>query len=302
MNAIDRLIGLAGLKGTLDLHCRLEGDWSLDHPPLPPGEAAYHIVLRGECRLELPDSSVRHLSAGQILLLPHGMAHELRGGSGRGEVLRDTSGWLPRLRLGRPDEGLDMLCGRFLHAPGATLFAALPEQVLVQFPAPGDGDPLGALVGLLRGEAEEERPGTGAVIDALSSALFTLILRAYLAQQQDLSGVVALLLDRRLGRAASALLEDLARNWTVDELARQARMSRSTFMRRFALLVSMSPLALLTRLRLERARALLLGSSLGAGAIALEVGYQSQGSFTRAFRQAFGVAPGQFRQAARTVR
>lgn len=195
-----------------------------------------------------------------------------------------------------------MLCGHFLHAPGTTLFAALPEQMLVQFPAASNSGPLDVLVGLLRGEAQEERTGTGAVIDALSSALYHPDTPRLPGAAAGFSGVVALLFEWRLGQLASAPLEDLARDWTVDELVRQASMSRSTFMRRFARLASMSPRALLTRLRLERARALLLGSNLGVGAIALEVGYQSQGVFTRALRQTFGAAPGRFCQAARTGR
>nr|GFC01267.1 hypothetical protein [Tanacetum cinerariifolium] len=44
-------------------------------------------------------------------------------------------------------------------------------------------------------------------------------------------GSLALLSDRRLGRAWQAMLEDPAHDWSIEALAEQASMSRATFMR-----------------------------------------------------------------------
>ena len=299
MTPLDRLIALAAVQGTLDLRCQLHGSWQLDHPQLPSGEAAYHIVLGGECRLLLPDGRDLPLRAGQLLLLPHGSSHILSHGEGTpGRPRQDRFGALPRVRIGRGTNGLDMLCGHFHHASASPLFAALPAVLLLQMPA---NSSLAALVELLRREAESAQQGARSVIDHLSGALFTLILRTYLEQQPMLSGALALLTDKRLAKAWQAMLDEPARAWSVSELAGLANQSRATFARTFTSLAGVSPGAMLTRLRMERARLLLRTSNMNLNAVALEVGYDSPAAFSRAFRQCHGEAPGRYRQAGQSV-
>lgn len=299
MTPLDRLIALAAVQGTLDLRCQLHGNWRLDHPQLPTGEAAYHIVSAGECLLRLPDGRSTPLRAGQLLLLPHGSSHLLSHGDGTpGRPRQDRHGALPRVRIGRGTHGLDMLCGHFHYAPASPLFAALPETLLLDLQPDSN---LGRLVALLRQEAESQRHGTRTVIDSLSGALFTLILRTYLEQQPMLDGALALLSDTRMARAWQAMLDDPARPWSVSELAALANQSRATFARNFAALAGTSPGAMLTRLRMEKARTLLRTSTLSLNAVALEVGYESPAAFSRAFRQCHGEAPGRYRQAGRSV-
>lgn len=299
MNALDRLIALAGLRGTLDLRCQLRGAWSMDHPPAPAGLASYHLLLAGECHLELADGKRQRLQAGDILLLPRGSAHALHGvgpGAAPDVPLVAREGGVPVVRGGKGSGVLDMLCGSFHYHPDASLLAALPDQVLVSFSA-DETSPLPALVALMRSEAEGARDGAQTLVNSLSNALFTLLLRAYLADERQPRGALALLADRRLGPVWSAMLADLARDWTLDELASRAAMSRATFTRTFDRLAGVSPGTMLLRLRMERACDLLRGSNLDLTSIALEVGYQSQAALTRAFRQVYGEAPGRFRRA-----
>ncbi|MDU9414271.1 AraC family transcriptional regulator [Pseudomonas sp. zfem005] len=299
MHAFDHLIDLANLRGVLDLRCQLHGNWALDHPRLPAGQASYHILLRGECRLELAGQPPRRLRAGEILLLPRSDSHLLQADQ-TGCVRTppppyQEPGRIPLLRIGQGGEGFEMLCGRIHYSPGATLLEALPDVLVVPAGEAMQGR-LAAVVELMRLEAEGEEVANQAMVDGLSVILFTLVMRAYLEEQRELPGIFALLRDRRLGKAALALLADLSREWPVEALAAEANMSRSSFMRSFTQLAGTSPGALVTRLRLERAQQLLLGTAMSIGAIALEVGYPSQASFSRVFRQHLGESPAAFRQ------
>lgn len=299
MHAFDHLIDLANLRGVLDLRCQLHGNWSLDHPRLPAGQASYHILLRGECRLELAGQPPRRLRAGEILLLPRSDSHLLQAGQ-PGRLRTPTPpheepGRIPLLRIGQGGEGFEMLCGRIHYSPRATLLEALPDVLVVQAGATSEGR-LAAVVELMRLEAEGEEVANQAMVDGLSVILFTLVMRAYLQERQDLPGIFALLRDRRLGKAALALLADLSRDWPVEALAAEANMSRSSFMRAFTQLAGTPPASLVTRLRLERAQQLLQGTAMSIGAIALEVGYPSQASFSRVFRQHLGESPAGYRQ------
>ncbi|NWE69127.1 cupin domain-containing protein, partial [Pseudomonas gingeri] len=78
MNSIDKLIVLAGVRGRLDLRCQLQGDWALDHEQESVGIAPYHIVLDGDCQVELPGGRAVRLQTGDILVLPGGGTHLLR--------------------------------------------------------------------------------------------------------------------------------------------------------------------------------------------------------------------------------
>jgi len=301
MNSIDRLIQLANLRGSLDLRCQFRGDWALDHEPLPEGTAQYHVVLSGSCKAEMPDGQVLDLSAGEILLLPAGAAHLLRSQGARvapqEPEVREEGGLLPVHRLGAGAGELDMLCGSFHYQRGSLLMGALPAFLKVSCQDNGLGDAVASLVGLLRAEADGNQAGARFLVDALSSALFTLILRVYLQHHAPGSGTLALLGDKRLSRAWQAMLDDPAHEWTIEALAERAAMSRATFTRLFAQLAGTSPWALLTQVRMELAYRLLSTSQLSLTDIAAQVGYQSQAAFTKKFKETYGDAPGRLRRA-----
>lgn len=85
----------------------------------------------------------------------------------------------------------------------------------------------------------------------------------------------------------------------VEDLARIAGMSTSSFHRHFRAATSMSPLQFQKQLRLQQARALLLAGSGSVADVGFQVGYDSASQFSREYRRAFGDAPG--RDAARLL-
>ncbi len=300
MHAFDHLIALANLRGVLDLHCQLQGDWSLDHPLLPAGLASYHLILQGECRLELPGLPPQQLRTGDIVLLPRSLVHVLAAGaSGRQprSALRrvEQAGRITQLRSGGAG-GLTMLCGRIQYTPNATLLAALPEVMVINAGAAASRERLDAVITLMRLEAEGEQLANQSVVDGLSVILFTLVLRHFCAQQQELPGILALLQDKRLAKVALALLNDLSHEWTVEQMAAIASMSRANFVRAFSTAAAMAPAAWLTQLRLERAQKMLQQSAISIAEIAAAVGYPTLSSFSRVFRQQMGEAPMQYRR------
>ncbi|MGY2319246.1 AraC family transcriptional regulator [Pseudomonas sp. SDO5522_S412] len=298
MNSIDTLIALANLRGSLDLRCQFQGAWAMDHEPEPLGVAPYHIVLAGTCRAELSGGQQVTLEEGDILLMPGGATHLVRSQGARVKPVAQTvieGGLLTIHRLGGEQPDVDMLCGSFRYNRQSLLFSALPDYLVVssrQWQADGQ---LAALIALLRSEADGQRLGARFFIDALSSALFTLILRAWLTQQAPVAGTFALLTDKRLGKAWQAMLADPGHEWTIDSLASAASMSRATFMRGFVKVAGVSPWVLLTQLRMELAFNLLHQSRLSLTDIAAQAGYQSQAAFSKKFKETYGEAPGRLR-------
>jgi len=107
--------------------------------------------------------------------------------------------------------------------------------------------------------------------------------------------------DPEIASVIETMLSDLARAWTVEELAKSAGMSRPTLARRFVRAIGESPLKHLARLRMERAARLLEATDDALSRIAPRVGYETEFAFSRAFRRHHGVPPGIFRRQARAA-
>jgi AraC family transcriptional regulator, activator of mtrCDE len=306
MDALDKLIQLANLSGALDLRCLLSGPLELDHAPAPAGEAVYHVVLEGACTVLRPGHAPLELGAGDIFVLPRGDAHVLsvearEAGAVRAEAQaevakRHNGTVIVKSNCSECDPAVDLLCGRFLYAPRALLVEVLPDVVHVSF-SRTSAPYLDPLVQTMRREAEDAQLGAPSIVTALSTALFTMVLRAWLASQPSLPGVLGLLANRRLGASIIAMLERPAEPWTLEMLAKEAAMSRATFMRAFAAHSESSPLALLSHVRMQLASTMLTRTRKSIADVAADVGYQSEAAFSKRFKELYGVAPGRFRQA-----
>jgi AraC family transcriptional regulator len=94
----------------------------------------------------------------------------------------------------------------------------------------------------------------------------------------------------------------LAEEITLAELAQVAGLSIFHFARMFARAMGASPARYVSRLRLENAMAEIAAGKLSLAQIALNAQFSSQASFTRAFRRATGVTPGEFSRGRRLMR
>lgn len=304
MDALSRLVELLGLRARLDLRCQFPAGFDVDHEPAPPGELLFHLVLAGQCRLQVPGQPELLLQAGDFVAFPRRLAHRtqaltLPATGHEPELVWDASGALP-LQRGR-DEGateLDMLCGRLLSASALVdlLFAAVPGALRVSLAASATPPRLQALAGLIRDEVAADLPGGLAIVASLANALFALALRVHAEGGMAAPGLLRLLTDARLARAALAVLREPGRDWSAEALAGEATMSRASFMRHFAEAARMTPGDFVALVRLSRASVLLRQTRRSTADIGEEVGYLSEAAFNRAFKKWVGETPAVFRR------
>jgi transcriptional regulator GlxA family with amidase domain len=145
-------------------------------------------------------------------------------------------------------------------------------------------------------EAASAHPGGDAVLSRLSEVLFVETLRRYIdhlpkEQKGWLSGVR----DSEVGKTLALMHRDPARQWTIAELAKEVGTSRSVLAARFRHYLGEPPMSYLTRWRLMLATRLLTTSNASVAEVAMEVGYESEPAFNRAFKREFGVPPARFR-------
>ena len=93
-----------------------------------------------------------------------------------------------------------------------------------------------------------------------------------------------------------------AHPWTIAALANEVGISRSVLAERFRRYLSETPIAYLTRWRLQLGAQMLKSTSSSVAEIAAEVGYESEPSFNRAFKREFSLPPARFRSKAKSAR
>jgi len=134
------------------------------------------------------------------------------------------------------------------------------------------------------------------LISCLYESLFVYAIRAYATNSEaPPKGWLAAMSDKHLSKAIQAMHSDIGRSWSVASLAREARMSRSAFAKKFRTVLRQTPLEYLTQWRMYRAGAM-VRSSMPFSEVASAVGYGSESSFSRVFRREMGAAPREYRR------
>jgi AraC-like DNA-binding protein len=272
---------------------------------------SYHVVREGTCWGHVRGHPPVRLHAGDILVLPRGdayamsMAQDERDGPGLVEVMafmrEMAAGRLPFVvrEGGAGPDRLRLVCG-FLGCdvrPFNPLLATLPPLLHLRRDFRTADDPLGHLIDFTLAESRESRPGGDCVRLRLSELMFVEVVRRYLAAlPAEERGWLAGLRDPVVGRALAVLHERPAHPWTLEGLARDVGASRSVLADRFAHFVGHPPIQYLTRWRMQVAARLLAEGVRKVSAVALEVGYDSEAAFSRAFKKVAGVPPGVWRR------
>jgi len=265
---------------------------------------SYHVITAGNCWATIDGQEPIRLSAGDIIMLPHGDTHVLSSTPGLRRspdvsMYRvPTDGQLPvSISMGESDgEPTRFVCG-FLGCdarPYNPLLAALPKVIHMSDDARGA---IGTFVQFALAESKVPRMGGESVLARLSELMFVDVVRRYLEKlPEDRTDWLAGLRDPFVGRALTALHRYPARPWTIEGLARESALSRSALAERFTQFVGRPPMTYLAEWRMQLAASQLLTSTETVAAVANRVGYDSEAAFSRAFKKSVGSPPSEWRR------
>ena len=302
MDALSQLVRLVRLQASLDLRCQFADGFAIDHAGTAARDIEFHLVLDGQCVIELDDGTSATMVSGDFAAVRSGTPHRVRASgaidSGHGVTVVHGD-LLPLKRSDAGDVELDLLCGRFRVDSSAIgqIFATLPKLLHVSLSDSTPDIDLRRIVAMVRAEVDAEAPGAVAIVESLCTVLLTLALRIHGRRAAVPPNLMRLIGDARLARATKAILDEPGREWTLAQLADLSAMSRATFARRFAEVSATTPGALLLQVRMSRAADMLKRTRRSIADIGMELGYQSEAAFSRAFKRALSSSPAAFRRA-----
>lgn len=291
-------------------------------PVIMPGAEhmiEFHGVVNGSCWAAIPGESPIRLEAGDVVLFPQGDPHIMSSAPGMRASSDSTAFFysqrppqLPhtlslkdeRLTTGRLDDDqrdcATVVCG-FLGLdarPFNPLLAALPRVLRIVGATPGEESWFTTLLRAVVTESDRKRPGGEAILSRMSEMLFVEALRRHVdSLREEETGWLAGMRDPAVGRTLSLIHERPSEPWTVERLGEGVGLSRSSFNERFVHFIGQPPMQYLTHWRMQVASSLLLDTNAKLLDVAINVGYESEAAFSRAFKRIAGLSPGAWRKA-----
>ena len=322
MDALSDVLRAVRLTGATFFDVVARAPWCAEQPTreqvlpkiLPGAEhlISYHVVIEGECYAAVIGGEPVHLTAGEVVVFTKGDAHVMSSAPGmraqpvtQEEVDAASAGPLPFFRdvfneggSGRPPT-VKLVCG-FLACdaqPFNPLLDHLPP-VIKGGKSDGEGTSwVAEFIRLALHESAAKRAGGESVLAKLSELMFIEVVRRHLETlKPEQAGWLAGLRDPFVGKALSLMHGAAARDWTLEELAKEVGVSRSVLAERFAELVGMPPMHYLANWRMQIAAGLLSGGTTNIATIAAETGYGSEAAFSRAFKKMVGMPPAAWRR------
>ncbi len=319
-DALSDVLRAVRLAGALYFDVAARAPWVAEQPAremvLPkilPGAQhliAYHVVTEGRCFAGMIGAEPIAVEAGEVVVFTKGDPHVMSSSPGMRAFPVAANAFdeaaaspLPfSVRYGADDDGppsVRLVCG-FLacHAQSFNpLLDNLPPVIKAGNPQDGDSNWLGEFIRVAISETTNKRAGSESVLAKLSELMLIEVVRRHLeAAPSAQTGWLAGLRDPFVGKALSLIHRSPARNWTIEELARDVGLSRSVLAERFADLVGLPPMHYLAKWRMQIASELLSGGSTNIATVAAETGYGSEAAFSRAFKKMVGMPPSAWRR------
>lgn len=315
MDVLSEVLSAVRLQGALFFHGEFSAPWCISSSgaegiaPLVSPRAAhlipFHFLTEGRAYASLRGGVREQLTAGEIVIFPHGDQHLLGNGPPRKPVdsfatfAKNLADGLKAVQFGGGGEVTRFVCGYMACDPRLcdVVLAGLPRIFKVQVSNEPSGRWIENSIRFSVNELKGPDAGSSLVVGKLSEVLFIETLRRYItALPEEQTGWLAGVRDPFVGKTLALLHKEPSRAWTVDELGRHVGISRTRLAERFRHLLGLSPMAYLTDWRMKIGAEALERTDDSVAQIGLAAGYNSEAAFNRAFKRAYGVPPAQFRQ------
>ena len=281
------MLSTLNLNVDICLNAQFCGSWLLG---TKSGEKSFHLISHGECVLELEGQVPQTLHSGDLMIFMRQVNHRLVP-----NIETQAESERSDYQAGINSAATGILCGSFSYENTKTesLMRALPAALIIPN-CEQSKRWINPLVKLIQLESTEPNLGSDLLIKKLTESLIIQAIRSYLRAGDFEVGMLKLVADNKLSKALLAVQNEPHLAWTVDLLAKECSMSRTAFATHFKQTSSWSPMEYVTWWRMQSAWSKLIkGESIGA--VSESIGYRSEAAFSRVFKKAFDVGPGEVR-------
>ncbi|MGO0184909.1 cupin domain-containing protein [Klebsiella quasipneumoniae] len=286
------IIAMLNLRAVLTKTIEGAGEWRVKRSD--QGMSFYGVVLEGGCRLEIDQHAPQILRAGDFMLIPAAYRFALTSLTPPPSPALETTPVklaAEHFRLGALDQPAEILA-LIGHCAADSDNASLLTSLLPALVVVRDQPRLATFVGLLKEEAQADRAGKSFVLARMVELLFIEAIRS--CGTLATPGLMRGLSDPRVAQAIRLLHQAPARRWTVNALAADCALSRSTLFERFTGLTGMTPMGYLLSWRMTLAMQWLGETGISITDIAERLGYGSTSAFSVAFTRYAGISPGKY--------
>ena len=289
MNGINQLLESLKIEANVFHNGKYCGNWAIDTSG--NRRMSFHIVTTGKCFFKLKDEVIE-LNEGDAVFLPSDAKHCVTN-SAQIDIPQNVAQSLPMTQA--VDEvATGLVCGDFTHnhAIFDKLIRQMPELMVVRR---SENNPTSQIIDLMLNESKSSNQHTNVLLNRLSDCLFYLLVRGNVDIE---NGVFAAFAHPQLSHAMELIHQSLDNDnnrLSLEELASAATMSRSAFANLFKEIVGQSPVDYQTQWRMTQAYRWLADEGVSTLEAAIRCGYESEGSFSKAFKRVIGVGPGRIR-------
>ncbi|WP_108819954.1 AraC family transcriptional regulator [Pseudovibrio sp. Alg231-02] len=307
LDTLSDILTRLSVKGTLYFRTSFTVPWGVAVPSFE-NVARFHFAHRGDCMVRVKETGKKVLLAqGDLLIVPHGAAHDIYCGRSEEEVILpldrvlELSGYNGEGVLvygGEEDEReTQLICGHISLARNARhlIFDQLPDYIHISNYGEAAGRWMEATLRLIGDETHGTRLGGDLIALKMTEVLFAQALRSFIEQEGEKHLGLAGFADPQLSRALAAFHKAPAREWSVEGLAREAGLSRTGFATQFSSKMGLTPMQYLTSWRIQIAQQGLVDDQMSVSEVAALAGYASESAFTRVFKKEVGLTPAAYR-------
>ncbi|WP_375748085.1 AraC family transcriptional regulator [Vibrio sp. HN007] len=278
-------------------HSIMKQPWGVKMPSIP-SSTMFHLILEGEAIVSVSDEKVK-LGPGDFVLLPRGTGHDIVDVNNTAAIdlfeneLEQVTEHYERLRIQGQGEVTVTLCGTVLfdNDVTASIISSMPDFILISAQSKAH-ETIKSMVQAIHRETRYEDYGSGLVVSKLADILILQCIRCWINEVSDENqNWIVAHTDKRLSRAMKVIHNDSSANIDIESLAKLSGMSRTSFIEYFKKVVGQTPRKYISDWRLSLARERLLHGKAHVLNIALDVGYQSEAAFSRAYKAKYGESP-----------
>lgn len=292
-DALNHFLARVRFDAEIFIHWKYCGSWAIN--TAGSGKVPFHFIDKGCAWVHVKGNEPQLLQAGDLVLFPRDVPHAISNDRTPPPVELINAPLPAEYETG--DALSSILCGYYVFESAAAqaLLADLPDITVMldarNNPATAG---IGHIIDAAIIEAEADYPGRTSALCDLARLMLLHLMRSRFSEGVT-AGFLAALGDPKISKALLLIHSRYREDWTLNTLAREIGMSRTSFASRFHEFVGMPPARYLTAWRMQEATGLLEDTTISVEQIAEQVGYRSDVAFRKAHKRATGLTPNQVR-------